>query len=65
VVAKSGVEVTEGDLLALAKDQLARFKVPRRVVFLGAEELPTTPTGKVQKFRLARMVADLPAPTPA
>jgi fatty-acyl-CoA synthase len=65
VVAKAGVEVTEGDLLVLCKAQLARFKVPRRVVFVGAEEHPTTPTGKVQKFRLARMVADLPAPTPA
>ncbi|MEJ2885104.1 class I adenylate-forming enzyme family protein [Actinomycetospora aeridis] len=63
VVAKPGFEVTADDLVALCKEQLARFKVPRRVVFLEATDLPTTPTGKVQKFRLARMVADgQPAP---
>jgi fatty-acyl-CoA synthase len=28
-------------------------EVPRGVTFLGAEALPTTATGKVQKFRLA------------
>ncbi|MHC1563352.1 class I adenylate-forming enzyme family protein [Actinomycetospora sp. C-140] len=57
VVAKPGSEVTADDLIALCKAELARFKVPRRVVFLDAAQLPTTPTGKVQKFRLARMVA--------
>ncbi|WP_243741526.1 class I adenylate-forming enzyme family protein [Actinomycetospora succinea] len=58
VVPKAGVAVTADDLVALCKEQLARFKVPRRVVFLEATDLPTTPTGKVQKFRLARMVAE-------
>ncbi|WP_285659140.1 AMP-binding protein [Actinomycetospora sp. NBRC 106375] len=57
VVAKPGFEVTADDLIALCKAELARFKVPRRVVFLEAAQLPTTPTGKVQKFRLARMIA--------
>ena len=60
VVPKPGVDVTADDLIALCKDRLARFKVPRRVVFLAADELPTTPTGKVQKYRLARMVAERP-----
>ncbi|WP_433781496.1 class I adenylate-forming enzyme family protein [Actinomycetospora sp. CA-101289] len=65
VVAKPDVEVTADELIASCKEQLARFKVPRRVVFLAAGDLPTTPTGKVQKFRLARMVAQAdvePAP---
>ena len=63
VVARPGVAVTADELIALCREQLARFKVPRRVVFLEATDLPTTPTGKVQKFRLARMVADSqPAP---
>lgn len=67
VVPKAGAAVTADDLIALCREQLARFKVPRRVVFLEATDLPTTPTGKVQKFRLARMVADQleTAPTPA
>ena len=61
VVARPDANVTADELIALCKEQLARFKVPRRVVFLDATELPTTPTGKVQKFRLARMVDQLSA----
>lgn len=45
-------EITADQVIELCKASLARFKVPRHVVFLSAEELPTTPTGKVQKFRL-------------
>ena len=30
-----------------------RFKVPEHVLVLHADELPTTATGKVQKYRLA------------
>lgn len=55
VVAKPGIDVTAEDLIAFCKQQLARFKVPRRVLFLDAEQLPTTPTGKVQKFQLKHM----------
>ncbi|MEJ2864075.1 class I adenylate-forming enzyme family protein [Actinomycetospora flava] len=64
VVPKAGAAVTADDLVALCREQLARFKVPRRVVFLEATDLPTTPTGKVQKFRLARMVAEQGATEP-
>ena len=35
------------------------FKVPKHVLFLTAEELPTTPTGKVRKFELAHQAAEL------
>ena len=43
--------VAERDaLIAHCRDQLASFKVPRRVVFL--ERLPRTALGKVQKQRL-------------
>jgi len=44
--------MTEDDVLELCRAKLARFKVPKRVVFYRAEELPTTPTGKVQKYKL-------------
>ena len=40
--------------------ELAAFKAPKMVLFTTADELPTTPTGKVQKFRLVeRAVAVL------
>jgi fatty-acyl-CoA synthase len=40
------------ELIAHCSERLARFKVPAQVLFLEAEQLPTTATGKVQKFRL-------------
>jgi fatty-acyl-CoA synthase len=41
--------VSEEDVIAFCREHLARYKVPRTVVF---DELPKTSTGKVQKFRL-------------
>jgi fatty-acyl-CoA synthase len=61
VVPAPGAALTEGDVLALCRANLARFKVPKRVVLAAAEELPTTPTGKVQKFRLIELLRDASA----
>jgi len=62
VVPEEGVALDAGRLLALCREKLARFKVPRHIVFIDAASLPTTPTGKVQKFRLvARAVETLGA----
>jgi acyl-coenzyme A synthetase/AMP-(fatty) acid ligase len=41
---------TESELLALARAELAPFKVPRSVTFV--ESLPRTPTGKLRRFVL-------------
>lgn len=47
---KPGVDtVSESELIAFCRSQLAHFKCPRRVVF---DALPKTATGKIQKFRL-------------
>ena len=42
-----GPKLTEADVLAMCRTKLARFKVLKRVVFYRADDLPTTPTGKV------------------
>jgi acyl-CoA synthetase (AMP-forming)/AMP-acid ligase II len=47
VVVRSGVEVSEGDLAAHVKANLAGYKTPREVEFL--DELPRNATGKVLK----------------
>jgi acyl-CoA synthetase (AMP-forming)/AMP-acid ligase II len=47
VVTKDGVEVGEGDLKAHVKANLAGYKTPREIEFLG--ELPRNATGKVLK----------------
>ena len=48
---KPGRSVTEAELIDHCRQHLARFKVPRSVVF-GA--LPKTSTGKIQKFELRK-----------
>jgi fatty-acyl-CoA synthase len=53
VVPAPDAQLTEDEVLSRCRANLARFKVPKRVVFYRPEELPTTPTGKVQKFMLA------------
>ena len=52
VVRRTGATITEDDVIALCKARLARFKVPKQVIFLEQDDLPKTPTGKVQKYRL-------------
>lgn len=54
VVPTAGASLDAEALTAFCKAKLARFKVPDQIHFLSAEELPTTATGKVQKFRLVQ-----------
>lgn len=58
VVPEPGVELDPEELIALCKEQLARFKVPKHVLITSADQLPTTPTGKVQKFMLSKQAAE-------
>lgn len=51
VVLTSGASVTEADIQDYVKGNLARYKVPREVVFMA--ELPRNATGKVLKRELA------------
>jgi fatty-acyl-CoA synthase len=53
VVLSSGALVSADDIKAHVKANLARFKVPREVVFL--DELPRNATGKVLKRDLAQV----------
>ena len=46
---------TPEELIDLCARKLARFKVPRYVIFLTAQEIPYTATGRAQKFRLAEI----------
>jgi HIP---CoA ligase len=47
VVLRPGSELTEGDVIAWSRDQMANYKVPRVVEFVA--ELPFSATGKVMK----------------
>jgi fatty-acyl-CoA synthase len=60
VVARPEAEVDEEGVRAFAREHLSSFKVPRRVLFFTAEELPTTGTDKIQHAEL-RALATLRA----
>ncbi len=47
------------ELIDLASAELARFKVPRHVLFVQEEDLPRTATGRVQKFKLIQQAVTL------
>ena len=53
---KPGEQASADDLIAFARDNLARFKCPRHVVFA---DLPKTSTGKIQKFKLRTMAEEI------
>lgn len=54
VVPASGASPDAAALIAHCRATLARFKVPEHVIFLDADELPLTSSGKVRKFILER-----------
>ncbi|WP_272006735.1 AMP-binding protein [Roseovarius sp. ZX-A-9] len=53
---KEGAQTDEAAIIAYARERLAGFKTPKKVVF---EELPKTSTGKIQKFELRKRAKDL------
>jgi malonyl-CoA/methylmalonyl-CoA synthetase len=60
VVGESGSDLAEGPIIAALGLALARFKQPKRVVFVS--NLPRNAMGKVQKALLRERYADLYAP---
>ena len=53
---KPGAEASADEIIAFCRDRLAHFKAPKSVVF---GPLPTTATGKVQKFALRERARSL------
>ncbi|MGH9005092.1 MAG: AMP-binding protein, partial [Acidimicrobiia bacterium] len=52
IIRRPGSEITEAELVAWAKENMADYKYPRQIEF--RTELPMTATGKVLKRELAR-----------
>ena len=49
---KPGARASEEEIIAHCRTLLARFKVPKAIIFA---EIPKTSTGKIQKFKLRDM----------
>ncbi len=56
VTLRDGAAAEADDIIAFCRDNMARFKAPRTVVF---GPLPKTSTGKVQKFVLRERAREL------
>ena len=56
VVRAEGATIGEDDVKLYVKEHLARYKVPREVIFL--DELPRNPTGKILKRELRDIAVD-------
>ena len=58
VVPQEGAVIDCQALIAHCTANLARFKVPKHVLLLQAEDIPLTATGRPQKFKLAALAKD-------
>ena len=56
VALRAGASVTEAELIAFCRQNMAHFKAPKTVVFT---ELPKTSTGKIQKFVLRNRAKEM------
>ena len=54
VVPKNGASVSLEEFTDFLRDQVAIYKLPERLEVL--DELPFTPTGKIQRFILRRQI---------
>ncbi len=53
---KNGSALSEEDIRAFCKDNIAYYKIPRYIYFV--DEFPTTASGKIQKYKLREMVSE-------
>ena len=56
VVVRPGAQLSEDELKAFCKGQIAHYKVPKYVRFV--EGFPMTVTGKIQKFKIREAMID-------
>ena len=54
---RAGAAVDTASIVAFCRERLASYKVPARLAFRTAAELPRTPTGKIHKPTLSHELA--------
>ena len=57
VVLRDGIPVSDQELVDFCSARVARFKVPRHVLRILAQDIPATPSGRARKFLLAQIAA--------
>lgn len=56
VVLKSGSQITELDLIEFCKARMASYKKPKKVIFITADDMPITASGKISHKKLSEQV---------
>lgn len=59
IVPHEGAVLNEDEIKSFAKQKLASYKVPRRVLFVSEDDLKTTGTAKIKTADLRKLAADL------
>jgi len=55
VVLRDQTSCDPAELQTLCAERLARFKVPKHFLFISAQDVPVTPSGRTRKFLLSHM----------
>ncbi len=58
IVAAEGVQITAEAVRAFVRERLASYKTPRRVLFLGVEDLALTGSAKIKPTELIKFATD-------
>lgn len=58
IVPHDGAALSENEIKAFAKQKLASYKVPRRVLFVAEDDLQTTGSAKIKTADLRKLAAD-------
>jgi fatty-acyl-CoA synthase len=59
IIRQPGVDLTEADIRDFALSRITHYKAPKHIFFV--EDFPLTASGKIQKFKLREMAAELTA----
>lgn len=57
IIKQEGYDITEQDVLEYCKGRIAWYKTPKYIAFV--DEFPLTASGKIMKFRLREMAAEM------
>jgi len=55
VVIRDQTTCDVSELQTMCSERLARFKVPKHILFLSAQDVPVTPSGRARKFLLSKV----------
>jgi len=58
IVPHQGVTLTEDEIKSFAREKLASYKVPRRVLFFAEDELKTTGSAKIKTAELRKLASE-------